>query len=160
MIHRLARSQTVLAPIDQVWDYFSNPENLNEITPPDMHFEITHNDSKVMHTGQLIEYRVKFMAASRSRWLTEISHVNPQAYFVDEQRIGPYRFWYHEHGFEEFQSGTRINDRVTYQLPFGPLGDLVHTVLVRRRLQEIFDFRYEKIKLLFGSVKEQNERKI
>ncbi|MBN2045715.1 MAG: SRPBCC family protein [Anaerolineales bacterium] len=152
MIHRLTRTQTVPAPIDQVWDYFSKPGNLNELTPPDMHFKIVDNDAEEMHPGQLIEYRVRFMPVIQSRWLTEIAHVQHQVYFVDEQRIGPYRFWYHEHRFVEVPSGTQISDRVTYELPFGPLGDLVHTIWVRQRLQGIFDYRTEKIKQLFGSI--------
>lgn len=117
-----------------------------------MLFEIVRNDSTEMHPGQLIEYRVRFMPVVRSRWLTEIAHVHHQTYFVDEQRIGPYRFWYHEHGFEEVNAGTRITDRVTYELPFGLLGDLVHLVWVKQRLDNIFNYRSEKIKQLFGSI--------
>jgi ligand-binding SRPBCC domain-containing protein len=152
MIHRLIRSQTVPAAIDQVWDYFSQPANLNELTPPDMHFKIVYNQSDEMHAGQLIEYRVRFMPLLRSRWLTEIAHVEDKAFFVDEQRIGPYRFWYHEHCFESTEEGSIITDRVTYELPFGPLGDLVHMVWVKNRLVDIFNFRTEKITQLFGSV--------
>ena len=151
MIHRLIRTQTVPAPIEQIWEYFSKPANLNELTPADMHFEIVHNDAEEMHPGQLIEYRVKFMPLVRSRWLTEIAHVQPLAYFVDEQRIGPYKFWYHEHLFEPIPEGTRITDRVTYQLPFGPLGDLVHLVWVKNRLNGIFNYRTTRIAQLFGS---------
>ena len=105
-----------------------------------------------MHPGQLIEYRVKFMPLFRSRWLTEITHAQEPTYFVDEQRIGPYRFWYHEHLFKTVQSGTRITDRVTYELPFGLLGDLVHQVWVKNRLNGIFEYRAEKINRLFGSI--------
>lgn len=117
-----------------------------------MHFKIVYNQSDEMHTGQLIEYRVRFMPLLRSRWLTEIAHVEDKAYFVDEQRIGPYRFWYHEHCFESTEEGSIITDRVTYELPFGPLGDLVHMVWVKNRLDDIFNFRTEKITQLFGSV--------
>lgn len=151
MLYRIKKDQTVPETLDVVWDYFSRPENLNELTPPDMHFEITHNDSDNMFQGQLIEYRVQFMPFLRSRWLTEIAHVEDRAYFVDEQRIGPYRFWYHEHLFETVENGTRIIDRVTYELPFGPLGDLVHSIWVRPKLNAIFDFREHKITEMFGA---------
>jgi ligand-binding SRPBCC domain-containing protein len=104
-----------------------------------------------MFPGQLIEYKVQFMPLIHSRWLTEIAHVQEKSTFVDEQRIGPYRFWYHEHLFQEVESGTRIIDRVTYHLPFGILGDLVHTIWVGPRLRSIFDFRGQKVQQLFGN---------
>ena len=126
MIHRLTRQQVVSTPLDEAWDYFATPKNLNEMTPPDMKFEIVYGGEGAMFQGQLIEYRVQFMPFFKSRWLTEIAHVEEDTYFVDEQRIGPYRFWYHEHHFEAVAGGTLIRDQVTYALPFGPLGDLVH----------------------------------
>lgn len=150
MIHRLYRQQTVPASLDEVWAYFATPENLNEMTPNDMKFEIVHGGGGQMFPGQLIEYRVQFMPLIKSTWLTEIAHVEDRAYFVDEQRIGPYRFWYHEHRFEAFAGGTRITDQVTYALPFGFLGDIVHSVWVGRRLKGIFDFRTQRVKELFG----------
>ena len=151
MLYRLYRSQTVAAPLDEVWEYFSKPENLNELTPPDMDFEIVHYATEEMAAGQLIEYRVKFMPIFRSRWLTEIAHVEYQAYFVDEQRVGPYRFWYHEHHFTSVEAGTMITDHVTYALPFGIIGRMVHSLWVRRRLEGIFHYRAEKITQLFGT---------
>jgi ligand-binding SRPBCC domain-containing protein len=151
MIHRLHQQQLIPASIEDVWAYFSNPENLNELTPPDMSFEITHGGQKEMYPGQLIEYRVQFIRGIKSRWLTEIAHVRQHAYFVDEQRIGPYQFWYHEHFFTELQTGVKMEDRVTYALPFGVLGDAVHWVWVQRRLNQIFSFRHHKIEQIFGS---------
>jgi len=151
MIHRLTRQQIVSASLDEVWAYFATPQNLNEMTPSDMKFDIVHGGEGKMFQGQLIEYRVGFMPLVKSRWLTEIAHVEDQAYFVDEQRIGPYRFWYHEHSFETVNGGTRITDQVTYELPFGFLGDIVHALWVGNRLKGIFDFRREKVKELFGS---------
>ncbi len=150
MIHRLTRQQVVPAPLGEVWAYFATPKNLNEMTPPNMHFEIVHGGEVTMFQGQLIEYRVQFMPMLKSRWLTEIAHVENEAYFVDEQRIGPYRFWYHEHRFEAVTGGTRIHDQITYALPFGPLGDLVHAIWVGPRLHSVFDFRRDKIEELFG----------
>jgi len=86
-------------------------------------------------------------------WLTEIAHVREKEYFVDEQRVGPYRFWYHEHKFEPVAGGVKMTDHVTYAAPFGFLGDLVNAVWIRRRLDAIFDFRHRRIIELFGSVK-------
>jgi ligand-binding SRPBCC domain-containing protein len=153
MVHYLVREQIVPAPRKKVWEYFCDPQNLNAITPPDMNFEILHSADAKMYPGQLIEYRVEFVRGIRSRWLTEIAHVRAGEYFVDEQRVGPYRFWYHEHGFQETPAGTRMTDRVTYVVPFGVLGDLVNTFWIGKRLNHIFDFRRRKIVELFGEAK-------
>jgi ligand-binding SRPBCC domain-containing protein len=150
MIHSLYREQVIPAPIENVWEYFCDPENLNRITPPDMHFEILSGGEVKMYEGQLIEYRVEFVRGLRSRWLTEIAHVRECEYFVDEQRQGPYRFWYHEHSFTTVPSGTRMADRVTYAVPAGFLGDLLNRLWIAGRLEQIFDFRQKTISELFG----------
>mgnify|MGYP001113624773 CR=1 FL=1 len=150
MIHRQYRQQVVPAPLDEVWAYFATPQNLNEMTPEDMKFEIVHGGKEKMFQGQIIEYRVQFMPLVKSLWLTEIAHVQEGSYFVDEQRVGPYRFWYHEHSFKAVEGGTQITDRVTYAMPFGFLGEIVHALWIGRRLKGIFDFRRGKIQELFG----------
>jgi ligand-binding SRPBCC domain-containing protein len=151
MLHRLERQQIVPAPLDTVWAFFATPDNLNDITPADLHFEIVHGGGRQMYVGQLIEYRVQFMPLLKSRWLTEIAHLEEKVSFVDEQRLGPYRFWYHRHHFETVPDGTRIVDQVTYELPFGPLGDLVHALWVGPRLTYIFDTRREKVATIFSA---------
>jgi len=151
MLHRLYQQQIIPTPLDEVWAYFATPHNLNEMTPPDMKFETLHGGDEKMFQGQLIEYRVSFMPLIKSRWLTEIAHVEEKAYFVDEQRIGPYRFWYHEHRFETVEAGTQITDQVTYELPFGVLGDIVHTLWVKHKLNRIFEFRKIKVTKLFST---------
>lgn len=153
MIHYLHREQNISAPIEVLWEYFSNPKNLNSLTPPDMNFEIIAGGDEKMYEGQIIEYRVEFVHGMKSLWLTEIAHIREQKYFVDEQRVGPYRFWYHEHRFEKISGGVKMTDHVTYAAPFGFLGDIVHAVWIRNRLKTIFDFRYQKISEIFGSVK-------
>ncbi len=149
MIYRLTKEQTIPAPLEEVWAFFSAPQNLNTITPPDMNFEIIWGGDAAMYPGQLIEYRVEFLPGLRSRWLTEIAHLRDRAYFVDEQRIGPYRFWYHEHRFEPAPSGVKMTDTVTYALPFGLFGRIAHALFVRRRLEHIFAFRDQKVAELF-----------
>jgi ligand-binding SRPBCC domain-containing protein len=149
MIYQIFREQTVPAPINVVWSYFSEPKNLNEITPPDMNFLIINDGGGKMYQGQLIEYRIQFIPYFKSKWLTEIAHVREQNYFVDVQQIGPYRFWYHEHIFDRVGNGTNIRDRVTYSLPFGIIGDIVHTIWVGKRLKSIFDYRSKKMAAIF-----------
>ena len=148
-LHTLHREQIILAPRQQIWEYFCDPCNLNEMTPPDMNFEIITQNLPRMYAGQLIEYRVEFIRGLRSRWLTEIAHVREQEYFVDEQRSGPYQFWYHEHTFQIVPGGTFMIDNVTYSIGFGALGDVLNAVWIGARLKSIFDFRVQMIKQIF-----------
>jgi ligand-binding SRPBCC domain-containing protein len=116
-----------------------------------MHFEIL-GDPPAMYQGQLIAYRIRVAPGIRVHWLTEIRHVRENAFFVDEQRAGPYRLWYHEHHFSAVDGGVLMTDRVTYALPFGPLGDMVHALWVRRTLRRIFDYRREAVARLFAPI--------
>ena len=150
MVYYLYREQTIPAPVNEVWDFFCDPHNLNELTPHDMNFEIIQGGGVKMYEGQIIEYRVEFIRGFRSLWLTEISHVRECEYFVDEQRTGPYQFWYHEHLFEADPAGTKMTDRVTYVIPFGIVGDLLNAVWISGRLENIFNFRTQKIVAIFG----------
>ncbi|MBK8617780.1 MAG: SRPBCC family protein [Anaerolineales bacterium] len=153
MIHYLHREQNIPASMNTVWEYFSDPKNLNPITPPDMNFEIIAGGDVNMYEGQIIEYRVEFLRGVKSLWLTEIAHVRDHQYFVDEQRVGPYRFWYHEHHFSQTASGVKMIDHVTYAPPYGILGDMVNALWIRQKLEGIFNFRFQKINELFGSSK-------
>ena len=148
-VHTLHREQTIPASRGMIWTYFCDPGNLNEMTPLDMNFEIITPNLARMYQGQLIEYRVEFIRGVRSIWLTEIAHVREGEYFVDEQRLGPYQFWYHEHIFQESPGGTKMIDNVTYAIGFGPLGDFLDAVWIGARLKGIFDFRAQKIKQVF-----------
>jgi ligand-binding SRPBCC domain-containing protein len=150
MIYTLQREQTIPASIEDVWDYFATPRNLNEMTPPDMAFEFLHGGDEPMYAGQIIAYKVAILPGARVRWLTQITHVNQSYSFIDEQRAGPYQLWIHEHRFDPLPNGVHMIDHVTYALPFGPLGDLVHALYVRKRLDYIFDYRREKVKSLFS----------
>jgi len=118
-----------------------------------MNFEIIAGGDRMMYEGQIIEYRVEFLRGVTSLWLTEITHVREGEYFVDEQRVGPYRFWYHEHRFEKISGGVKMTDHVTYSAPLGFLGDIVTVLWIQKKLNHIFDFRYQKISELFGSMK-------
>jgi ligand-binding SRPBCC domain-containing protein len=151
LIYTLHREQIIPAPIERVWAYFATPLNLNEMTPPDMAFEFVQGGDESMYAGQVIAYKVTILPGVRVRWLTQITHVEPGRAFIDEQRVGPYRLWIHEHCFKPLPNGVRMIDQVTYALPFGPLGDLAHTLYIRRRLEQIFEYRREKVNALFAS---------
>lgn len=140
-IHTLYREQTIPTEIDRAWEFMSAPANLDAITPPDMSFEIITPVPEKMYEGLLIEYRVGIPILGKQSWLTELKHIREGHSFVDEQRIGPYKLWIHYHEVTEVEGGVRFVDRVTYVLPFGPLGGLAHALYVKNQLKRIFDYR-------------------
>jgi ligand-binding SRPBCC domain-containing protein len=151
MIQRLSREQTVWGEPARVWEFFATPQNLNAITPDSLSFEIVGEVAPRMFPGQMIEYRVGVLPGVRTRWLTEITHVRAGEFFVDEQRLGPYRLWHHEHHFTPHADarGVTMRDLITYEVGWGPLGDWLHALWIRRQLATIFDFRGRKIAELF-----------
>ena len=100
----------------------------------------------------MITYTVKPLLGIPLYWMTEITHVEPGKYFVDEQRAGPYALWHHQHHFKAVQGGVEMTDLLHYRLPLGPLGELANLLFVRRQLEKIFDFRREKLKAMFGTM--------
>ena len=136
--------------MERAWDFFSDPRNLAKITPPELDFTILTELPERIHPGMMIEYRVRPLLGIPVRWLTEITQVEPGKFFVDEQRIGPYRIWHHEHHFRALDDGRiEMTDRVTYVLPFSPLGDLFHPFLVKPQLAKIFTFREKAVGEIF-----------
>ena len=151
MIHVLESTQTLPVSTDRAWDFFSDPRNLSKITPPELDFTVLTALPERIYAGMMIEYRVRPLLGIPARWLTEITHVEPGKFFVDEQRIGPYKIWHHEHHFRPLATGqTELYDRVTYVLPFGLFGNLVHPFLVKPQLSKIFAFREKRVRELFG----------
>lgn len=139
--------------LDEAWEFFSTPLNLQEITPDDMNFNIlTDIKGEKMYAGQIINYKVQPFSAVSMRWTTEITHVEHRKYFVDEQRFGPYAFWHHKHFFAEVEGGVLATDIVDYAIPFGPIGRLANALFVRAKLEGIFDFRSKKLEQMFGKM--------
>jgi ligand-binding SRPBCC domain-containing protein len=150
-VYDFKTEQILPISLEKAWDFFSSPKNLKEITPDYMDFKITNDlgDGK-MYPGQIITYKVRPVAGIPMRWATEITHVKDHDYFVDEQRFGPYAMWHHQHFFEEVKEGVLMKDIINYAIPFGPIGRLANTLMVRSKLTEIFDYRYKKVEELFG----------
>lgn len=149
-VHVLERSQAVAAPLDEVFAFFGRPENLAVITPPDLGFQILTPSPIAMKEGAIIDYVVR-VSGVPMRWRTMITGYEPPYRFVDEQLDGPYSFWHHSHTFAAREDGgTDLGDTVRYALPFGPLGDLVHALIVRRQVEGIFAFRRTFIRDRFG----------
>ena len=150
MVHVLHCSQIIRATIGHAGAFFSDPRNLAKITPPELDFTVLSALPERIHPGMMIEYRVRPLLGIPVRWLTEITHVEPEKFFVDEQRIGPYRIWHHEHQFTQLDGGRiEMTDHVTYVLPFSPLGDLIHPFLVKPQLAKIFAFREKVVGEIF-----------
>ena len=149
--YQLHRTQKIPADINRVWDFISSPANLKRITPKSMGFDITSkNSDQAMYQGMIISYRVKPLLNINTKWVTEITHVVPKSYFVDEQRIGPYKIWHHEHHLEEVDGGVLMTDIISYQPPFGILGNLANHLIIRKKLKQIFDFRTLAVEEIFG----------
>lgn len=140
-IYQLYREQIIDTDIETAWDFISSPRNLDAITPDDMSFEIITEVPDKMYDGLLIEYCVGIPIIGRQTWLTELKHIRPGHSFVDEQRIGPYKIWYHYHEITAVPGGVRFVDRVNYVLPCGPFGAIAHMLYVKRQLQHVFDYR-------------------
>ena len=140
-MHKIHREQVVQADLERVWGFVKDPINLNMITPDTLDFKIISDIPPEMADGLLIEYRIRIPFLGRQKWLTEIKHIRPMHSFVDEQRIGPYRFWYHYHELKDIGNGIKIIDDVTYALPFGMLGRCINFWVIAKMLEKIFDYR-------------------
>jgi len=149
----LHKKQNLPISLDQAWGFLSDPKNLKIITPEYMGFNILSGADRPMFAGQIIQYIVTPVLGIKTKWVTEITHVLDKQYFVDEQRFGPYSLWHHKHFLKEIDGGVEMEDIVDYKLPFGFLGQLVHPILVKPKLEEIFNYRTKKLEELFGTYK-------
>ena len=149
-IYRLKKSQKLPITIDEAWAFFSNPVNLKTITPDYMGFNIVNPEKSKMYSGQIIKYKVSPLFNIKMNWVTEISHVKENKLFVDEQRFGLYKFWHHKHIFEEINNGIEAIDVLDYVVPFGLIGQIFHPYLVQPKLEEIFNYRKNKLEEIFG----------
>ncbi|KAA6439181.1 SRPBCC family protein [Dyadobacter flavalbus] len=145
-------TQKLPISLQEAWAFFSNPANLKEITPPHMGFVVTsaHHGEK-MYAGQIIRYIVKPVLGIPLKWVTEITHVSENHYFVDEQRFGPYAFWHHQHRFTAIDEGVLMEDILNYKVPLGFIGDIVNAVFVRNEVNQIFQYRKKVLEERFGT---------
>jgi ligand-binding SRPBCC domain-containing protein len=153
--YQFQRSQFIQSSLHDVWNFIATPGNLNKITPPSMSFDIlTPNLPSQMYEGMIIHYRVKPLPFYYTEWVTEITKIKHGEYFVDEQRIGPYKFWHHEHRLQQSHQGVKMTDIVSYQLPLGILGQLGNQVIIKSRLKDIFEYREKAISDFFAKYRE------
>ena len=156
-MYQLKTKQFVKTDMATCWDFFSDPKNLSKITPQSMGFIVRTELPDKMYEGLMIEYTVSPMLGIPMNWITEIKTVKNHSFFVDEQRKGPYRIWHHEHHFKEVDGGVEMTDIVSYELPLGFLGRLMHPILVKNKLKEIFDYRRQKVDELFTATPISNK---
>jgi ligand-binding SRPBCC domain-containing protein len=143
--------QRLPVSMEVAWSFFSNPANLQAITPGNLGFKILSNHhGEKMYPGQIIEYKVKPLLGIPIYWMTEITHVKENEFFVDEQRFGPYALWHHQHHFKPIDGGVEMTDIVHYRNPLGFLGTIANLLVVKKQLKQIFEFRFAKTEELFG----------
>lgn len=154
MVYRLKTVQNLPISVEKAWDFLSDPGNLKTITPDYMGFKILEGAEEKMYAGQIIKYIVTPVLGLPLRWVTEITQVEDQKYFVDEQRFGPYSLWHHKHFIKAIQGGVEMIDIVDYKLPLGMLGRIAHPLFLKRQLNQIFNYRYNKLVELFGEFRD------
>ncbi|HYQ56545.1 MAG TPA: SRPBCC family protein [Draconibacterium sp.] len=148
--YQFRREQYIKSNLSDLWKFISTPQNLQRITPPYMGFDIRTPDlPQSAYEGMIIAYTVRPLFGVPATWVTEITHVIPQKYFVDEQREGPYKLWHHEHHIEAVENGVLMKDIISYIPPMGILGHLANALIIRKKLNEIFDYRKKALDEIF-----------
>ncbi len=144
--------QKIPISLEQAWDFFSSPLNLSKITPKSMNFIITsdYTEKTKMYAGMIITYKVSPLLGIKMDWMTEITHVKEGEYFIDEQRFGPFALWHHEHHFKAIEGGVLMSDKLIYSVPFGIIGELANTLVVKQQTNDIFNHREKAVEKMFG----------
>lgn len=150
--YTLQRTQKLPISLEKAWDFFSSPKNLKAITPEYMGFNILSGADKRTYPGQIIEYTVKPVLGIPMYWMTEITQVRDMEFFIDEQRVGPYAMWHHQHFFKAIEGGVEMEDIIHYRLPLGPLGSIAHALFVKRQLEGIFTYRFKTLEDKWGTI--------
>lgn len=142
--------QKVNISLAEAWAFFSNPVNLDKLTPGDMNFKITSSDHERIYPGMIITYKVSPLLGINMNWMTEITHVQDRKYFIDNQKSGPFKIWHHQHHFKEIDGGIEMTDILHYKAPFGLIGRLAEKAFVNRRVNAIFEYRTKVLEEIFG----------
>ncbi len=146
----LQTEQFLPISLEEAWDFFSSPKNLNRITPGDMHFKILNEVPEKVYPGAMIIYDISPFLNIHFKWVTEITVVKHLEYFVDEQRKGPYRIWHHEHHFKKTDGGVLMTDKLYYDIGKSIFGWIAGLLFVHKKVNAIFKYRGEQLEKLFG----------
>ena len=134
---------------EEAWAFFSDPSQLENITPDHMSMKPMQELPKYMYEGMIILYRIEPFFKVNMKWVTEITHIQEGKYFIDEQRFGPFRFWHHQHRLIENKAGVELQDTVHYVMPFSILGRVAHQLFIRKRIENIFSYRKKQLETHF-----------
>ena len=146
---KLYQEQLLPLPLEEAWNFFATPKNLNEVTPNDLVFKITSTLPEKMYEGLIITYRIQPLLNISINWCTEITHIKEQEYFVDEQRKGPYNIWHHEHHFKSVGGGVLMTDILHYDIGKSIFGRIAGKLFVHKQVQQIFRYRYNALETYF-----------
>lgn len=149
--YKLTKCIELPISIEKAWEFFSNPNNLSNIMPSAMQFQIVDGATLPIFEGQIIQYSVSPLPFYKTTWISEMNHIKKPHFFVDTQLEGPYKLWHHKHFLESTKNGTKITDVIHYQIPLGIIGKILHPILVKPKLEEIFKYRSQKINQLFNN---------
>lgn len=153
-LYSLKTTQLFPTTKETLWDFISSPKNLKEITPDFMGFDITSkNLEPTIYAGMIIEYKVSPIMGIKMDWVTEITQVKEGEMFIDEQRFGPYKFWHHTHKISPIDGGVMMSDVVHYLPPMGIIGRMANSLIIKKRLNQIFEYREAELKKRFGILK-------
>ena len=147
--YELVREQWIEAPLGPVFAFFSDPHNLESLTPGWLRFRILDAGGGPVEQGRRIVYRI-WLVGVPVRWTTRIRVWEPGRRFVDVQQRGPFALWEHTHEFRQQGGGVVMTDRVRYRPPLGWLGRVTHFLWIRAALARIFDYRFEVIRRAFA----------
>ena len=151
MVHQIKREQQLNCDLETTWNFFSSPNNLAQITPPEMNFKVLTNDSfKLIYEGMVIDYSVSPLFGIPMKWRTIIKNVANKKSFTDFQDKGPFKLWNHFHEFIENEDGVLVKDKIDYEIPFSLAGDVLNYLIIKVKLKQIFDYRYSVLDKLFN----------
>jgi len=154
--YQFQKQQKINTNIDEIWNFISSPANLKEITPDYMGFDITSKSpAEKMYAGMIISYTVSPILGLKTTWDTEITNIDEKKYFIDEQRVGPYSLWHHQHIIEPIDNGVLMTDIVSYKPPLGFIGAIANFLIIKNKLQDIFEYRTKAIEKRFGIYMDQ-----
>ena len=151
MYYQIKKEQVINCKIDKLWKFVTSPKNLELITPKQMKFEVkSGNQDENIYPGMIITYKVSPLFNFKIDWVSEITHVKKNHMFVDEQKLGPYKLWHHQHIFEDKGDFVIMKDIITYIPPFGFIGDLVNYFFIKKKLKYVFDYRFDLMEKMFN----------
>ena len=152
-LYTVHKKQKLPISLNKAWSFLSDPNNLSLLTPKEMNFTIISKDQKPMYAGQVIQYSVTPIAGIKTKWISEITHLKKDNYFIDVQLFGPYSFWHHKHFIKEIEGGVIMEDVIHYKPPFGLIGVLLNFLFINSKLNSVFKHRKLELIKTFGNFK-------